>query len=343
MVKLPIMNEQNTNGEVLPPRLIPSLVSGFNAIANHLYLLLFPIALDLILWFAPHLRIKNLLQPLIAEWGQFILSMSSSEMKEMTRQIQELWLSTADRFNLLTLLRTYPIGIPSLLASQSPLENPAGSPIIIEVPSAFIVLLLWVVFIVVGMFMGCLFFNEVSRLTDNRKRPFSLQQVYWEGIQIFLLTLGLIILILVISIPFSVLMSLIALISPSIAQVALMLVILIGLWFLLPLFFSPHGIFENKQNVFAAMLTSVRLVRFYLPGTSLFIFVAIFVSEGMNILWLLAPETSWVMLVGVAGHAIITTGIVAASFIYYRGGLRWMDVYLKQIAFHQANNIQSGK
>ena len=37
--------------KVSPPRIIPSLVEGFNAVAGRIYLIIFPILIDLILWF----------------------------------------------------------------------------------------------------------------------------------------------------------------------------------------------------------------------------------------------------------------------------------------------------
>src|SRR5664279_2692071 len=52
-----------------PPRLIGSVVAGFNTITSHIYLILFPMVLDLLLWFGPHLRVKTLMEPAI---GNFI-------------------------------------------------------------------------------------------------------------------------------------------------------------------------------------------------------------------------------------------------------------------------------
>ena len=45
-----------------PPSLIKALMAGFDAITNHLGLILFPIALDLLLWFGPHVSVMNLLK-----------------------------------------------------------------------------------------------------------------------------------------------------------------------------------------------------------------------------------------------------------------------------------------
>ena len=50
-----------------PPRMIPSIVGGFNAVASHIYIILFPMCLDLLLWLGPLVRVKNYFLPLLVE------------------------------------------------------------------------------------------------------------------------------------------------------------------------------------------------------------------------------------------------------------------------------------
>jgi len=40
-------------------------------------------------------------------------------------------------------------------------------------------------------------------------------------------------------------------------------------------------------------------------------------------------ETSWLLLVGILGHAFVTTGLLASSFVYYRDALQWMREMVK--------------
>ena len=35
-------------------------------------------------------------------------------------------------------------------------------------------------------------------------------------------------------------------------------------------------------------------------------------------------------LVGIAGHAFVTTGLLAASFVYYRDAMRWVQEFLQR-------------
>jgi len=42
-------------------------------------------------------------------------------------------------------------------------------------------------------------------------------------------------------------------------------------------------------------------------------------------LWKAPPVTSWLTLVGVGGHAFISTALLAASFVYYRDADHWVQ------------------
>ena len=59
----------NINKIALPesPNVLKSIKNGFDAITKHLILLVFPIGLDLVLWFAPHLQIKSQIEALVLE------------------------------------------------------------------------------------------------------------------------------------------------------------------------------------------------------------------------------------------------------------------------------------
>jgi uncharacterized membrane protein YdcZ (DUF606 family) len=73
------------------------------------------------------------------------------------------------------------------------------------------------------------------------------------------------------------------------------------------------------------------LVRAFLPGTGLFLLLAIILAQGLDSLWLAAPDSSWLNLVGITGHAFIYTSLLAASYVYYLQGLVWMENNLNQL------------
>jgi hypothetical protein len=93
--------------------------------------------------------------------------------------------------------------------------------------------------------------------------------------------------------------------------------------------FSPHGIVINQSNFFDSVKISVNLTRRTLPSTVLFVLAAFLISKGLDLLWGVPNETSWLLLVGIFGHAFVTTGLVASSFVYYRDAIRWIREMVK--------------
>jgi hypothetical protein len=194
---------------------------------------------------------------------------------------------------------------------------------------------------ITGILLGSIFWSEVARRTSSTKKPFSINLAGWQAMQSYVLTATLFLVILFFLVPSSFVVSLISLLSPFLAQIFFLLTILIMIWVIIPLFFSPHGIFASNQNVFLSIKTSYRLVRSYLPGTGLFLVIVLLMSQGLNMIWLIPPSNSWLIVVGIAGHAFISTSLLAASFNYYQAGMEWMKSVIEQKSSSQETNLQS--
>jgi hypothetical protein len=146
-----------------------------------------------------------------------------------------------------------------------------------------------------------------------------LLSIIWLG---FLFIFGL---------PAFLLLSVITVVSPFLGQVLLFLGALVLIWLLMPVFFSAHGIFTLQMDALRAILNSMRMVRFTLPNTGLFLLVFVLINTGLNFLWNTPSQNSWWMLVGIAGHAFVSTALLAASFIYYRDINAWLTVVFEQL------------
>jgi hypothetical protein len=107
------------------------------------------------------------------------------------------------------------------------------------------------------------------------------------------------------------------------------------------LFFTPHGIFVRKQNALTSIMSSLRMSRFTLPTSSLFVLSVFLLSRGLSYLWTVPANDSWLMLVGIAGHAFISTTLLSASFVYYRDMNNWLQQVSEQ--FQQMSNRSSIK
>lgn len=333
MVKLSVMEQREELVTEGPPRLIPSLGAGFNAIANNVTLIILPILVDLMLWLGPRLRVRDLFLPGMHALNRQALEMQaqiSPELVEIIQQSQEAWDAVLEHFNLFSALRTLPVGVPSLVAFRGVLVNPFERPGIYESSSLLAALGSWFLIVLVGILLGTVYFNSIARSSSETVTPFSARMLVRQYLQAMLLTLTFVLILIVISVPMLVLLSISALINPMLGQVVLFAITFIILWLLLPLFFSPHGIFMHKTGARDAVLHSIRLARMFMPNTGLMIFLILLIGQGMNVIWMLAEWDSWMALVGIAGHAFISSGLLAATFIYYRQGMDWLDALRKK-------------
>ncbi len=301
-------------------------------VAGHIQLILFPIILDLFLWLGPHLSIKSSLQPWLDHWIQTVSELGSSDMTDLMVSSKPAFQSLIDHFNLLGLIRTWPIGVPSLISSMNDSATPFGSAVNNEIASGGSTVAATLVILVLGLVFGSVYFNLVAYSCAERRFDVTFTQRFtWGFFQTISLTLVLLVALILIAIPAIIILSIIIILSPGIAQIVLLVMSFVFLWIVIPFVFSPHGIFSYGLSAISSMLTSMRLVRGFLPGTGMFLVVIFLLNEGLNIFWRAAPPDSWMMLVGIGGHAFITTGLLAASFIYYQGGMRWMEENLRKL------------
>jgi len=316
------------NKIVLPesPNVLKSIRNGFDAITKHLFLLLFPIGLDLVLWFAPHLRIKTQIEGLIAEMNE-VSALLSPDFGEMVEAGQEIWMIAAERINLFITLRSFPVGIFSLFTSIMPIENPIGNPIFWDIPQLSIAAIISLGLFLTGLAFGGLYFSSVRQaaLFDEVKWRTILREWPRISIQSFLLSLMLFILFLGILVLGSCTATGITFFSVTLGQLVIILFGIVSFWLVFPLFFSPHGIFSQGQKAWKSMLQSIRLTNMTFFKTGLFIMLAILVNQGLNIVWQVPPENSWLMMISIIGHAFVTTGMLAASFVYYQEMIRWFE------------------
>jgi hypothetical protein len=302
-----------------------SLMAGFDSVASHIALILPPVLLDLFLWLGPHLRLKQFLQPVIAKLPSMAIAFPSTFPDLPT--IQAAWSVIADQFNLFVILRTFPVGITSLLSFEIPVNNPLGSPASLDAGS-FVGILGWILFLVfLGWIAGAYYYYWVSKValkSDVRSLWKSLNQ----AVLLSLIWVGLLFLI---GLPVLVVLTIVTAVSSVLGQVALFAGAIILIWLVMPVFFSAHGIFTMQLDALRAILNSLRMVRFTLPNTGLFLLLFVVINQGLNFLWNTPHADSWWMLVGIAGHAFVSTALLAASFIYYRDINVWLKVVFEQL------------
>jgi hypothetical protein len=324
------MLNTDSQAKIRPPRLIPSLVEGFNAIAGQIHLILFPVVIDLLLWFGPLVRVKNLLMPLMIRASEISGTAYGEQGAEIIKSSNELWAALLEGFNLLFGIRSYPIGVPSLMISQGAQHNPLGALRVIEVNSINNAVFMVLGLSIMGILVGSLYFILVARAANKESEPLSISSFFRSAGQSMVLSLILMMALIALGFPAMCLISSLVLFLPGLGTLPFMVIGLVLVWVMLPMSFSPHGIFLGGMNASRSIMTSFKLVRSLMAGSGMFLIMVILLSYGLDSLWATPGVESWVLLVGIFGHGFISCGLLASTFIFYRDGLKWLAEVLRE-------------
>lgn len=314
-----------------PPGVIGSLRAGFDAVSSHVALILLPLALDVFLWLGPRLSVGNLYALMLADWLNLNekagFPIANADM--VAQRVEVL-----GRFNFLVWVRTFPVGVPSLLLGQLPdslpWQTPLGAQDVIQVPSVVSMLGWMFLLTLAGWVGGGLYFRWVSGTTlgDGGEAGVS---PFRAVVQTLVLSVIWTVGGMVILVPLALIVTVLAFFSMALANMAAMLLLFLSFWLIVPLFFMPHGIFVQKQTALQSILHSLRMARFTLPMSSMFVIAVFVLSMGLNYLWSVPSGDSWMLLVGIAGHAFIATALLSASFVYYHDMNAWLRIVLDQL------------
>jgi hypothetical protein len=244
-----------------------------------------------------------------------------------------------EHFNLLSLfgrLPLFPIGISSLFAQDAPAETPFGSQQVIEVQSILVMVGLAFLLVMAGWIFGGLYFRWVSDTTLSDLKQEAAIGFLWAIVQTLILSAVWVVGLMILFVPLLLVFSILLLINPLLASGVAFVMLVLSFWVIVPLFFTPHGIFVRKQNAFYSIFTSVRMARFTLPTSGMFVLCVFLLMTGLNYLWDVPPDDSWMKLIGIGGHAFITTALLAASFVYYRDMNVWLQTVFERLQQKQS-------
>lgn len=324
------MSTQRLTAPLPPPGLFASISSGFEAVARHIYVILLPVLLDGLLWLGPHVRVQALMQPIIASWAT--LSQEGLFEAEVLQQMQEIWSVAVARFNVLSLMNTFPIGVPSLIASIAPENTPLGRAPEWQVGSMGQFVLIYALVILSGFVLGAIYLRWVAHVTlHTQQNPLSLKNMTWSVVHACFIMLGYGVIYVILLVPTMIVLTLLALIDLGLAQFVAFLALFMFVGTLVPVYFSAHGVLVYGHNALLSFLQSIKLVRFTFPVSALFLIIMFVLYQGLSYLWRIPNESSWLLAVGILGHAYIGTALAAGGFIYYRDMNAWLQVMLDRL------------
>jgi hypothetical protein len=310
-----------------PPGIINSIKVGFDIIAANITAILLPLLLNLFLWLGPRLRMDSLFNSVkddvISIWK------TSGIPSEDIQRAMDLYENTIPRINLFWIFHTIPIGISNLFLPKGISQTPLGNPATWQVSAAS--LLGWIFFLILfGWIGGGLYFRSVAWLAmaNMDAQPLSVPRAI---VQTILISIFWGILSVFIGVPVFFVLAVVLQFSAFIANLLVLFLSLASMWVIVPLFFWPHGVFIKQQNVITSILSSVQMMRFTLPTSSLFVLTVFLLTFGLNFLWSIPPEDSWMTLLGIFGHSFVTTALLAGSFIYYRDMNIWLQSVIEKL------------
>lgn len=320
-----VMDVQKLETLPPPPGVFGSLKAGFDVVSNRVVLILLPLCLDLFLWLGPRLSVDGLLSPYFGFlFTQARRGVAEADLERFA-QYQSLMTEWLREFNLLSLaskLQFFPVGVSSLSAQTLPVENPLGLTNVVIVSSVWFMLGLAFVLVPLGWIGGGVYYRQVAgSILGEEETGIG---ILWAVLQTLLLCVIWMFSLVLIMIPLSLVIGMFALVSPFLANIAVFVILFLSFWLIVPLFFTPHGIFVRGYNAFRSIYSSLQMTRFSLPTSAMFVLSVFLLSRGLDLLWSAPDNDSWLALVGFAGHAFITTVLLAASFIYYRDMTDWL-------------------
>lgn len=313
------------------PKVFASLGEGFKTLANHLYLLLFPIGLDLYFLFAPRYTVSELANETLGQ--ALTIAQLGNQSQETINQAIVSMRSYFEYFSLSSVLRTYPVGVPSLLAGRPIAENIFGSLPVYDLSNGGQFLLAILIFSLIGLILGTLYFFWTSKAAQPSAEKKSFKAIVDAFLNILVLTLVMVVAAFLISLPFALIFTLFNTLSPVLGLIAYFITAMVLLSVLIPLYFAPHAIVVLGQNAFQAISTSLKMIRPFYSSASIFLTFEVIIAFLTNMLWQTPADNSPLLFVGIFGHALVTTALLIASFHYFSDVIKiYEEIFLTQKA-----------
>ncbi len=328
------MNEMPSTTPV--PGVLKTLGEGCNLVANNVKLMLIPLAADLFLLFGPKLRIREYFQPYLSA---IFSQMLSTVSKSLTAQLEPgigLITDYVSSINLFGFIRTVPIGVITLFSSGSA-KTPLGSSAEIELHSILYILPVIFLMIVSGIIIGTLYFYIIARSISANRERFTANIFGKQLLNTILLYIALVIVLFITLVPGSCMMTAALMTSPVIYQIIMLLIMIFVCWLVIPLFYIPHGIFVKQLDLPAAIKNSFQMATWSGMMTVRFILFSIIISMGLNLIWSIPEQSSWLILFSIFGHAYVSTALLTGSFIFYRELDQWQNENRAFLEWRKAN------
>jgi hypothetical protein len=298
--------------------IIDTLSTAFNSLVKKIWLLVIPVALDLILWLGPKVALApSLINDFMAIIRQTVDSTGASGQAASVGLVSSIlpeMQSILEGVNLLTLLAWGRAGIPSIsgILGASPLSPPV---LPVRTPTQLVGIELAV--LAIGLFLACIFIGLLSQVVkgESMNLGYVLRRAPTHWLYLVLLYVPLSILALAA-------VGLGSLLGP------LMFLVLGGiLWISLYLFFLPQAVILSDASPLEALRDSFIIVRLNFWSTLGLVILIYLISGGFGLIWGLLVSSPIGSIAAILANAFVGTGLLAASCYFYRDRMvKWQQV-----------------
>jgi hypothetical protein len=305
------MRTQKPSTSTPLPGIFPTLKAGFELTSKHWWLVLLPALLDSFYWLGPRLSPRILVEKTVEMMG------TQTAFGQLNREL----INAAQQTNLFTTLTVPLFGVPTLMKLVP--EDAPLSPQVVEVQSFATWFWLFLVFNLVGILLTALYFSLVAQAVKQRRygrMAFGhfVRQVMRTWGQLVILGLVLLLAALFIFLPLLLVGGFLSLLNGRIFFLVVLIGMMLIFWIAIFLGFTPHGLTLNGRTLPQALFESVQLVRLNYVSTMILLLAITGISTVMDRLLLYADDGSWLTLSSILGHAFISTGLVAATYVFYQ-------------------------
>jgi len=310
------------------------VATGFEVVARNPELILPPVLLDLFLWLGPRLSVS----PLLTDVRDLMTELMSTgailpDSRENYVLVMQLLEELGEGFNLFSSLNPGPLlGVPALMPAHLSAMTPVGQQPAVVVSSFFVVMLAIAVLGALGLGLNAVFLWLVGRrVIAETEAPVPGPRTVWAvwrrflqfGVLLYVLFFGA-------SLAGSFVASLLGLISILLAVLVMAGLLSVVVFIGVHLMFTIPGMVQLRRGLFQAMKESLLLTRADFLNVVVLLGLVLVISRGLNFVWMLPEPDSWAALVGVGGHAFVSTALTAALFVFYQERLRYLEA-MKQI------------
>jgi hypothetical protein len=248
------------------------------------------------------------------------LAAADPAWSERAGVLREALLVTGARFNLLSALSSFPVGLPSLMAGTMPPGSPLGVPPVAEVTVATTALAAWAGLTAVGLGLGAVFHRAIAQPpADSSVHPSG--WLLWA--KVLALAAAVFLGLATLGTGTLVLATIASLLLPLLGVGVLFVGLSLAFWGVIYLVFTPHGMVRYQLGLIQSMRESINLVRWNLLGTTALVAVLLAVDRLAGLVWLLPDPGTWFAGLAIIGHAFVSTTLLAASYAFYTGRREW--------------------